>query len=762
MNMAVPPSHQQINGSADSTTPLYYSSVEILAMGSFTILAVLGTVLNTLVIGAFAKFKLYLQPSNLQLLSLAMDDLGTAVLVEPFVVLTYLKPHLFVVLRTDTLIKSCQNVDKGWGSTISILILSSNRALIIIFPLIYRSSVTCKHIFYTLVGKYIFLVAFVTFSNFFWVSNFSHHHSQCLVTYVWGGALSTDDGFTETLTDKMTLPVLHLIAGAVIFAVNAVVVVQLVKIKLRKIVKGGGSKHVVSAGVELIILVAVYMVTTISIPVLFVMELLQVKISSDGIEVAAYIAKMLFYMQPIINPLIYVIRRTEYRNNMRRAMTSLHKNNHRGRHGDVRGPGDAGRFYRTARVVINTNRFINQVRISQRRHRMMAGGMEMYTPRRLPAIGHPIRNTPCNAPFAKFKLYLQPSNLQLLSLAMDDLGTAVLVEPFVVLTYLKPHLFVQNAWLCDYFSTVLHLFPWGSTISILILSSNRALIIIFPLIYRSSVTCKHIFYTLVGKYIFLVAFVTFSNFFWVSNFSHHHSQCLVTYVWGGALSTDDGFTETLTDKMTLPVLHLIAGAVIFAVNAVVVVQLVKIKLRKIVKGGGSKHVVSAGVELIILVAVYMVTTISIPVLFVMELLQVKISSDGIEVAAYIAKMLFYMQPIINPLIYVIRRTEYRNNMRRAMTSLHKNNHRGRHGDVRGPGDAGRFYRTARVVINTNRFINQVRISQRRHRMMAGGMEMYTPRRLPAIGHPIRNTPCNARQAGCLEVVAVPNRRTKSV
>ena len=230
------------------------------------------------------------------------------------------------------------------------------------------------------------------------------------------------------------------------------------------------------------------------------------------------------------------------------------------------------------------------------------------------------------------------------------------------------------------------------------------------------------------------------------------------------MSTDDGFTETLTDKMTLPVLHLIAGAVIFAVNAVVVVQLVKIKLRKIVKGGGSKHVVSAGVELIILVAVYMVTTISIPVLFVMELLQVKISSDGVEVAAYIAKMLFYMQPIINPLIYVIRRTEYRNNMRRAMTSLHKIDHRGRHGDARGPGDARRFYRTARVVINTNRFINQVRISQRRHRMMAGGgpMEMYAPRRLLAVGHPIRNTPCNARQAACLDVVAVPNRRTKSV
>lgn len=371
-------------------TALYYSSVEILAMGSFTVLAALGTVLNTLVIGAFVRFKLYLQPSNLQLLSLAMDDLGTAVLVEPFVVLTYLKPHLF--LQNTWLCDYFSTVLHlfPWGSTISILILSVSRALIVIFPLVYRSTVSCKHIFYALIGKYVILVAFVTFANFFWHSNFSLHHSQCLVSFSWGGAL--DDGFTETLTDKMTLPMLHLIAGIVIFAINAVVVVQLAKIKLRKIVKGGGSKHVINAGVELVLLVAVYMVTTISIPLLFLMELLQVKMNKDRVEIAAYIAKMLFYLQPIINPLIYVIRRPEYRNNMMRAITSFPKN---GRPSRPRyGPAEAGRFYRTARVVINTNRFINQVQVSQRRR----GAIEMARrfPQREAAIVNTLNvRTPC-------------------------------------------------------------------------------------------------------------------------------------------------------------------------------------------------------------------------------------------------------------------------------------------------------------------------------------------------------------------------------
>ena len=71
---------------------LYYSNIEILSMGTFTMLTAIGLILNTIVIVAFSRFRLYRQPSHLQLLSLAIDDLGTALLVEPLVILSYLKP----------------------------------------------------------------------------------------------------------------------------------------------------------------------------------------------------------------------------------------------------------------------------------------------------------------------------------------------------------------------------------------------------------------------------------------------------------------------------------------------------------------------------------------------------------------------------------------------------------------------------------------------------------------------------------------------
>ena len=70
--------------------------------------------------------------------------------------------------------------------------------------------------------------------------------------------------------------------------------------------------------------------------------------------------------------------------------------------------------------------------------------------------------------FLRLKLYKSPSNLQLFSLAIDDCGTALLVEPLVITSYLKPKLFLENPWLCQLFSSTLHIFPWGSTILSLI------------------------------------------------------------------------------------------------------------------------------------------------------------------------------------------------------------------------------------------------------------------------------------------------------
>lgn len=332
----------------------YYNNIEILSMGVFTMLCVIGSIINTLVISAFMRFKLYNSTSNLQLFSLAVDDLGTALLVEPLVITSYLKPQAF--LRIPWL---CRYFSSAlhifpWGSTISILILSVTRILIVLYPLMYRTYITCKHICITLLLKYIFLISFVTISNFFWETRFSILYRQCFVNYVRRGTVL--GLFTEELRDKITLPILHLIGGLIIFGINAVVVFELIKIKLRKIIRDR-SRHVMNAGVELTLLVGVYMITTISIPVIFFTDLLGVKLSENRIALFSAIAKFLFYLQPIINPLIYVIRRPEYRFNVKRAATSFPLR--RRRHVQ-------GRFYKSIRMIINVNRFIRNIRDSKR------------------------------------------------------------------------------------------------------------------------------------------------------------------------------------------------------------------------------------------------------------------------------------------------------------------------------------------------------------------------------------------------------------
>ena len=316
-----------------------------------------------------------------------------------------------------------------------------------------------------------------------------------------------------------------------------------------------------------------------------------------------------------------------------------------------------------------------------------------------------IVNTLVIIAFSRFKLYRLPSNLQLFSLAMDDLGTALLAEPLAILMYLKPQMFSEEESLCRYFLTLLHIFPWGSTMSILILSVTRILIVVYPLAYRSYFTCKHIYIALTGKYVFLFCFVIFSNPFWFTVFDDQRKACFASY---GRPSNDNlsgGFnyrSHNLKQNRTLPALLITGGCVIFCLNMIVVIKLVHIKMKKIVKGRTS-HVWNAGIELLLLVSVYMFTTISIPAVFITDLAHIKLSPQQMALSSFIAKFLFYLQPILNPLVYVIRRPEYRSNMKRAMTSLRRN-------DRQLPYEArARFYNTAKVVINRNKFIKQVEI-----------------------------------------------------
>ena len=302
--------------------------------------------------------------------------------------------------------------------------------------------------------------------------------------------------------------------------------------------------------------------------------------------------------------------------------------------------------------------------------------------------------------FLRGKLYKSPSNLQLFSLAIDDCGTALLVEPLVIVSYLKSDIFLENSWICRFFSSLLHIFPWGSTISILILSMTRVLIVMYPHLHRSYITCKHIYIALCIKYLFLFSFVGVSNFFWVTRFSTVYKQCFVSYVVG---VKNDVIREDLGDKMTLPILHMIGGVIIFVINALVIVKLLKIKMRGLAKDR-TKHLNNAGIELILLVTVYMVTTVSIPGVFLANILGVQLTADKTALVSVVAKLLFYLQPICNPIIYIIRRPEYRFHAKPVQRPpvVRYNVRRER----------GKFYKTARALINSRRFIDQIQQSQR--------------------------------------------------
>ncbi|KAL5260683.1 hypothetical protein ACHWQZ_G010735 [Mnemiopsis leidyi] len=257
-----------------------YTGVETTAMGFFTLLCVVGITMNILVISAFLRCKLYKSPSNLQLFSLAIDDCGTALLVEPLVIVSYLKPDLF--LENPWICRSFSSLLHifPWGSTISILILSLTKVLIVMYPQMHRSYITCKHIYIALCIKYLFLVSFVGVSNFFWDIRFSMVYKQCFVSYVVG---PKNDIIGEDLGDKMTLPILHMIGGLIIFIINAL---------------------------------------------------------------------------PICNPVIYIIRRPEYRFHDKTA--------HRPPAVRYNVRQEKGKFYKTARALINSRRFVDQIQKSER------------------------------------------------------------------------------------------------------------------------------------------------------------------------------------------------------------------------------------------------------------------------------------------------------------------------------------------------------------------------------------------------------------
>ena len=132
--------------------------------------------------------------------------------------------------------------------------------------------------------------------------------------------------------------------------------------------------------------------------------------------------------------------------------------------------------------------------------------------------------------FLKNKHYRLPSRLQLFTLALDDLGTALLVEPIVISMFYHGDNFDASPILCRLFSNLLHIFPWGSIISLMILSFTRVIIVLFPLAHKIWITRQRVVYVIVVKYVFIAVFLIISNPLWRIFYQPQLQSCFVSYL----------------------------------------------------------------------------------------------------------------------------------------------------------------------------------------------------------------------------------------
>ena len=273
---------------------------------------------------------------------------GDPLIHEPMVILSYMKPSAFV--DKTWLCRLFSSLIHTFPSTVNILILSVTRVITIIFPVHYKELITTRRMYIALAGKYLILLGFVSISNPFWASKFSMKYKQCFVNYNHLGEKPGSRVEWEGLDHNITVPILHVTAGIIIFLINMVVVCMLFRIKLKKLCK---MPTVFRAGVELVLLVAAYMITTISIPAIFITDLLDVKLSPKQVSIFSFVAKVLFYIQPIVNPVIYIVQRPEYRFNVAGGQTTFRV--YRDQQQNIR-------FYKSVRMVIISNRFVNNIK----------------------------------------------------------------------------------------------------------------------------------------------------------------------------------------------------------------------------------------------------------------------------------------------------------------------------------------------------------------------------------------------------------------
>ena len=258
--------------------------------------------------------------------------------------------------------------------------------------------------------------------------------------------------------------------------------------------------------------------------------------------------------------------------------------------------------------------------------------------------------------FFKQGHYKRPSRLQLFSLAIDDFGTCLLVEPMVISMFFRGAAYEKDTRLCRLFTNFLHIFPWNSIVTLIMLSFTRMIVVLYPLAYRVWITQDRIIKTIVCKYFFAICFLAASNPHWTIVYSPQIQTCFVSY------------SKTNIDiphKNGMPYVILGGTTVILILTGVILVQLFKMSLVKERFTQNRVKSLAVARELAMLVAVFLLTTIGIPFLAFRKYFKFTLSPEENIILAQIIKILFYVGPVINPAIY----TYSRRRMLKGITQL---------------------------------------------------------------------------------------------
>lgn len=277
--------------------------------------------------------------------------------------------------------------------------------------------------------------------------------------------------------------------------------------------------------------------------------------------------------------------------------------------------------------------------------------------------------------FGKRRHYRLPSRLQLFCLAVDDMGTALLVEPLVVAMFYRGDLFERSDLLCRIFSNLLHVFPWGSIVSLIVLSFTRVVIVIYPLAYKVWVTRQRIVHVILAKYVFITIFLVISNPLWNFFFIPSIQSCFVSYDQVIALD------KVVPHINVIPYIVLLGSVIIVLLSAVVMGQILiqnfcGTKASRVTQNRAQMPCIAR--ELLILVGIFILTNISIPLLALKRYLPWNLTPDSEIVFAQVAKILFYAGPAANPVIYALRREDYRNNLHASINVTVKSKKLTRH------------------------------------------------------------------------------------